>query len=105
MNNSSIKVFINKTHSGSLSLENEQYVFNYNETAKDVVSLTMPIRNSSWNSKKLHPIFQMNMPEGALKETIINHFSKIQIMDDINLLKLKKRLIYLNKSILKKKSF
>lgn len=28
------------------------------------------------------------MPEGALKETTINHFSKIQPMDDINLLKL-----------------
>ncbi|RXK14051.1 phosphatidylinositol kinase [Halarcobacter mediterraneus] len=83
-----IKVFINKTDSGSLSLENEQYVFNYKESAKDVVSLTMPIRSASWNSKKLHPIFQMNMPEGALKETIINHFSKIQTMDDINLLKL-----------------
>lgn len=83
-----LKVFINKTHSGTLSLENEQYVFNYIESAKDVVSLTMPIRKASWNSKKLHPIFQMNMPEGALKETVIRHFSKIQTMDDINLLKL-----------------
>ena len=83
-----LKVFINKTHSGSLSFENEQYVFNYKESASDVVSLTMPIRSASWNSKKLHPIFQMNMPEGALKETIKNHFSKIQVMDDINFLKL-----------------
>lgn len=83
-----LKVFINKTHSGSLSFENEQYVFNYKESASDVVSLTMPIRSASWNSKKLHPVFQMNMPEGALKETIKNHFSKIQVMDDINFLKL-----------------
>lgn len=58
------------------------------ESAKDIVSLTMPIRNASWNSSKLHPIFQMNMPEGALKETIKNHFSKIQTMNDINFLKL-----------------
>ena len=86
--NNNLKVFINKTHSGTLSFENEQYVFNYKELAKDVVSLTMPIRNASWNSKKLHPIFQMNMPEGALKETIINHFSKIHTMDDINFLRL-----------------
>ena len=83
-----LKVFINKTDSGTISLENEQYVFNYKESAADVVSLTMPIRNASWNSKKLHPIFQMNMPEGVLKETIIKYFSKIQTMDDINLLKL-----------------
>jgi len=86
--NNNLKVFINKTHSGTLSFENEQYVFNYKESAKDVVSLTMPIRSASWNSKKLHPIFQMNMPEGALKETIINHFSKIHTMDDINFLRL-----------------
>ena len=86
--NNNLKVFINKTHSGTLSFENEQYVFNYKELAKDVVSLTMPIRSASWNSKKLHPIFQMNMPEGALKETIINHFSKIHTMDDINFLRL-----------------
>lgn len=83
-----LKVFINKTHSGNLSFENEQYVFNYKNEVNNVVSLTMPIRSASWNSKKLHPIFQMNMPEGVLKETIKNHFSKIQTMDDINLLKL-----------------
>lgn len=46
-----IKVFINKIDSGSLSLEDEQYIFNYKEFAKDVVSLTMPIRNASWHSK------------------------------------------------------
>lgn len=83
-----LKVFINKIHSGDLSFENEQNVFNYNSDVKDVVSLTMPIRSASWNSKKLHPIFQMNMPEGVLKDTIKNHFSKIQTMDDINFLKL-----------------
>lgn len=83
-----LKVFINKTHTGNLTFEDEQYIFNYNSDAKKLVSLTMPIRKASWNSKKLHPIFQMNMPEGALKETIKNHFSKIQNMDDMNFLKL-----------------
>lgn len=86
--NDNLKVFINKLHSGNLTFENEQYVFNYKTETKDLVSLTMPIRKASWNSKKLHPIFQMNMPEGALKETIKNHFSKIKTMDDINFLKL-----------------
>jgi serine/threonine-protein kinase HipA len=83
-----LKVYINKTHSGNLVYENEKYVYNYTENTKDVVSLTMPIRSASWDSKKLHPIFQMNMPEGALKEAIKNHFSKIETMDDINVLKL-----------------
>jgi len=35
-------------------------------TGKAQVSLTMPIRLESWNSQDLHPIFQMNLPEGAL---------------------------------------
>jgi len=83
-----LSVYLNTTHSGNLSYEDEQYVFNYTDDAQDVVSLTMPIRNASWKVKKLHPIFQMNLPEGALKEAIINHFSKIQTMDDMNLLAL-----------------
>ena len=86
--NNNLKVFINENHSGNLTYEDEKYVFNYEIKTKDAVSLTMPIRSASWNSKKLHPIFQMNMPEGALKETIKNHFSKIQTMDDINFLRL-----------------
>ena len=88
MKEDNLKVYINKSHSGNLVFEDEKYVFNYLDIAKDVVSLTMPIRSSSWDSKKLHPIFQMNLPEGALKEAIINHFAKIQTMDDMNLLKL-----------------
>jgi len=88
MKDNSLKVFINKQQSGDLSLENEHYIYNYSKNARNVVSLTMPIRNESWVSKKLHPIFEMNMPEGALKETIKNHFAKIQKMDDLNFLKL-----------------
>jgi len=88
MNENSLKVYTNKTICGNLAFENEQYIFNYKDDATFVVSLTMPIRKSSWNSKKLHPIFEMNMPEGALKEAIKNHFAKIQNMDDINFLRL-----------------
>ncbi|MGB3751193.1 MAG: type II toxin-antitoxin system HipA family toxin [Arcobacteraceae bacterium] len=88
MKENSLQVYINKTHSGNLSYEDEKYVFNYLKDTQGVVSLTMPLRAASWDSKKLHPIFQMNLPEGALKEVIVNHFAKIQTMDDINLLKL-----------------
>ena len=86
--NDKLKVYIDKTHNGNLSFENDKYVFNYFEESKDIVSITMPLRASSWDSKKLHPIFQMNLPEGALKDAIKNHFSKIQTMTDINFLKL-----------------
>lgn len=87
MKEDSLKVYTNRALCGSLSYDEERYVFNYKESATSVVSLTMPIRNASWNSKQLHPIFEMNMPEGALREAIKNHFAKIQKMDDINFLK------------------
>jgi len=88
MKEKTLKVFINKEATGNLSYEDDQHIFNYKENASSVVSLTMPIRQASWNSKKLHPIFEMNMPEGALREAIKNHFSKIHKMDDLNFLKL-----------------
>lgn len=88
MNNNKLNVFTNKHLSGNLYVEDDTYVFNYKEDAKDLVSLTMPIRANSWTSKKLHPIFQMNLPEGALKEVIKNHFAKIKKMDDIGFLEL-----------------
>ncbi|MFA6196621.1 MAG: type II toxin-antitoxin system HipA family toxin [Sulfurimonas sp.] len=81
-------VYTNKTLSGELAREDDKYIFNYLSDSKDIVSLTMPIRRESWVTKQLHPIFQMNMPEGVLKEAIKNHFAKIQTMDDINLLRL-----------------
>jgi serine/threonine-protein kinase HipA len=88
MSENSLKVFANEALCGELSFEKEQYVFNYKEEAKDIVSLTMPLRKASWISNKLHPIFEMNMPEGALKEAIKNHFAKIESMDELNFLRL-----------------
>ena len=88
MSENSLKVFTNEALCGELSFEKEQYVFNYKEEAKEIVSLTMPVRKASWISKKLHPIFEMNMPEGALKEAIKNHFAKITRMDELNFLRL-----------------
>ncbi len=88
MNENKVNVYVNKKHIGNLAFEDEKYIFNYLLGASELVSLTMPIRTASWNNKKLHPIFQMNLPEGALKEVIKNHFSKIKKMDDMNLLRL-----------------
>jgi len=83
-----LKVFINSIESGTLNHESNQYVFNYAKNSKVLVSLTMPLRSESWTSKVLHPIFQMNMPEGALREVIKNTFSKIEKMDDMGFLKI-----------------
>ncbi len=88
MSDRTLQVYVNKRENGILDFENDQYVFNYLPASSAVVSLTMPIRKASWNSKTLHPVFQMNMPEGVLKEVIKNHFSKIEKMDDLNFLRL-----------------
>jgi len=88
MINSSLDVFVNQKLVGSLSHEDHKYIFNYTNEAKDLVSLTMPVRAESWKSRELHPIFQMNMPEGALREAIKERFSKIEKMDDMGFLRI-----------------
>ena len=88
MTKSSLNIFVNQTQTGALSLEDHQYIFNYTNAAKDLVSLTMPIRSASWKSRELHPVFQMNMPEGALRQAIKEHFSKIEKMDDMGFLRI-----------------
>lgn len=83
-----LEVYTNSDKAGVLALESEKYVFSYNENAKNIVSVTMPIRTQSWTSSKLHPIFEMNLPEGYLKQTIKERFSKLTSMDDLGMLKL-----------------
>ncbi len=46
----------------------------------------MPVRLQSWASDELHPIFQMNLPEGALLETIRRAIAKIVGDDDYSIL-------------------
>ena len=51
------------------------------------VSLTMPVRLESWVSRDLHPIFQMNLPEGALLEAIRRAIAKVIGEDDLSILR------------------
>lgn len=52
------------------------------------VSLTMPVRLASWNTPHgLAPIFEMNLPEGALRERLRLAFAKATgAFDDVDLL-------------------
>jgi len=54
------------------------FVFNYLPDAPSVlpVSLLMPKRTASWVSRELHPVFQISLPEGSLRELIVRNFSK-----------------------------
>lgn len=51
------------------------------------VSLTMPVRLESWVSRDLHPVFQMNLPEGALLEAIRRAVAKVAGTDDLTVLR------------------
>ena len=82
-------VKVDSKTSGVLSFEENEYIFSYKtEDKKDFISLTMPVRAKSWNSKNLHPLFEMHLPEGYLLSIIKKHFSKFTKTDDFGLLKL-----------------
>lgn len=88
MNNvKSLLAWIDGSLVGELAQEGrKQYVFGYDSHATERVSLTMPIRLQSWNSDDLHPVFQMNLPEGALLEAVRRAIAKIIGDDDLSIL-------------------
>lgn len=57
-------------------------------TPDDAISLTMPVRLASWDTDfGLAPIFEMNLPEGALRERLRMAFAKATgTFDDLDLL-------------------
>lgn len=82
-----LTVWIDGLLSGSLAQEEKRkYVFGYEKKIEEAVSLTMPVRLESWVSPELHPIFQMNLPEGDLLRAIRRAISKIMSDDDLSLL-------------------
>jgi serine/threonine-protein kinase HipA len=87
---SQLMVWTNEQVSGILAQEaRHKNVFAYSLGVSDgaAVSLTMPVRLESWVSSELHPVFQMNLPEGALLETIRRAIAKIIGEDDLSILR------------------
>lgn len=74
---------------GELSHEQSQYLFGYRTgNAAAAVSLTMPVRKAQYAHAALHPIFQMNLPEGFLLEELQNRLAKIVNLEPMMLLAL-----------------
>lgn len=87
--NDSLHVKVSNEKVGSILLENNEYIFDYTTGNPDAfVSLSMPVRAKSYANQKLHPIFEMHLPEGYLLSIIKKHFSKITKTDDFGLLQL-----------------
>ena len=77
-----IKVFANKNPAGNLVYNSKDKEFIFNYTHNNPISLTMPYSLKSYVSNyHLHPIFDMNMPEGylfeLLKNLLIKEYGKI----------------------------
>ncbi|MEA3316208.1 MAG: type II toxin-antitoxin system HipA family toxin [Campylobacterota bacterium] len=73
-----IDINVDNVKIGELFFEKEfnRYGFNYTKDYKPI-SLIMPYKKATYIWKnKLHPIFDMNMPEGYLFELIKNYISK-----------------------------
>jgi serine/threonine-protein kinase HipA len=86
-----IRVWSDRHHAGVLDrLKANGSTFAYDPTASAAraVSLTMPVRTASWNTEfGLAPIFDMNLPEGELREHLRLRFAKaVGTFDDFDLL-------------------
>jgi serine/threonine-protein kinase HipA len=74
-----LDVYVNHVLVGTLAqVEVNRYVFSYRAhvDSSQVVSLLMPVRLESWVHAALHPVFQVSLPEGALKQLLTKKFAK-----------------------------
>jgi len=87
---SSLALWVANKRAGLLERKpGHKYVFAYDSEAENVLaaSLTMPVRLESWVSRDLHPVFQMNLPEGALLDSIRRAIAKVIGEDDLSILR------------------
>lgn len=84
----SIRVDVPQGSSGVLSKETDDYFFGYDAdaTASRGISLNMPVRAKQYERQELHPIFQMNLPEGFMLEELRNRLAKTVKLDPMMLL-------------------
>lgn len=76
--------------SGVLGKTGEDYLFGYHADASKAaeISLLMPRRLEQYGSRELHPIFQMNLPEGYVLERLRQRLAKATTIDPMLLLAL-----------------
>lgn len=76
--------------SGKILTSAGDYLFRYHEDAEAqaAISLLMPVRLDEYRHRELHPIFQMNLPEGYVLEQLRNRLAKVANVDPMLLLAL-----------------
>lgn len=84
-----VDVYVNRQHAGRLSRAQQRHGFTYVLDAPEALSLTMPLRVESYVYEQgLHPLFQMNLPEGYLRQAIERFAAKQFGSDDLTYLTL-----------------
>lgn len=86
-----IRVWTDGAHAGVLDrakARGSAFAYDPRASAERAVSVTMPVRLESWSADQgLAPIFEMNLPEGALRERLQRMFAKASDrFDDLDLL-------------------
>ncbi|NIX77356.1 type II toxin-antitoxin system HipA family toxin [Microvirga terricola] len=85
-----LRVWTDRCLAGGVDRHGFGSVFTYeaNATENDAISLTMRNRTASWGARaRLAPIFDMNLPEGALRRLLTRRFAKtVGSFDDFDLL-------------------
>lgn len=86
-----IRVWTDGKPAGLLGIKGRRgtaFAYAHAALPEDAISLTMPVRLASWNTEfGLAPIFEMNLPEGALRERLRMAFAKATgTFDDLDLL-------------------
>ena len=78
MKMTSLKVSTPEGSSGRILISAEDFIFRYDEDALPnmAISLTMPVRPDEFRRRDLHPVFQMNLPEGYVLEQLRNRLAK-----------------------------
>ena len=76
--------------SGKILSSAGDYLFRYHDDAeaRAAISLLMPLRIDEYRHRELHPIFQMNLPEGYVLEQLRNRLAKVANVDPMLLLAL-----------------
>ncbi|MDP2782267.1 type II toxin-antitoxin system HipA family toxin [Devosia sp.] len=88
---SRLDVYVNGKRSATLTKEGNRYALTYlpDIDPEYFVSLTMRVRNESWVSVgRLHPFFEINLPEGARKDALAAAFGKAMVSEEMALLAL-----------------
>ncbi len=93
MKRAALEVHAGRERAGRLTrsaVHDLEFLFGYSSEApaRSAVSLTMPVVPDQYDSSNtVHPVFEMSLPEGALRERLTRDFGKaIPRFDDLDLL-------------------